>query len=330
MADNRRRGAGLAVFIAFSIFLFGFVAGMLLIHFTEVRPAEKALSEARENAQTTINVDGGEKVVHVHVPKRAVKYGEIPVNSYNPDNFVMGENGYMEYYDENGNKISHLGVDISYHQTQIDWNKLKESPCEFVMIRCGFRGYTEGGLKEDEKFKEYASGAIEAGFPIGVYFFTQAISREEAIEEADYVLSLVEEFPISYPIAIDTEYVADSDARTNKIEMTKEERTSYIVAFCERIKEKGYYPIVYASENWLRRSIDASMLQEYEIWAPQYLDENDFMYDFTIWQYTDNGQMDGIKGNVDVNISMVDYASFVPSLREAFTGGGEITEEQTE
>ena len=327
MADNRKKGAGLAVFIAFSIFLFGLFVGMLLIYLTEVRPTKKALNEATENAQTVINIDGGKNVTHVHVPKREIRYGEIPINSYNPDNFVMND-GYMEYRDENGDKISHLGVDISYHQTEINWDELKESPCEFVMIRCGFRGYTEGGLKEDEKFREYADKALEAGFPIGVYFFTQATSKEEALEEADFVLSLVEDYKISYPIALDTEYVADSNARTNKIEMTKEERTEYAVAFCERIKEKGYYPVIYSSENWLRRSLDASMLQQYEIWAPQYLDRNDFMYDFTIWQYTDAGSMPGIKGNVDINISMVDYASFVPQMREAYTGGGEITEEQ--
>ena len=319
---------GLAVFVAFSVFLFGLFAGMLLIYLTEVRPAKKALNEALENSQPTINIDGGQNITHVHVPKREVKYGEIPINSYNTDNFVMNDDGYMEYYDEDGNRISHLGIDVSYHQTEIDWDKLKQSPCEFVMIRCGFRGYTEGGLKEDEKFREYADAAVEAGFPIGVYFFTQATSREEAVEEADFVLSLVKDYPLSYPIALDCEYVSDSNARTNLIEMTKEERTEYALTFCERIKENGYYPIIYASENWLRRSLDATMLQEYEIWAPQYLDQNDFMYDFTIWQYTDAGSMPGVKGNVDINISMVDYASFVPKLREAYTGDGEITEEE--
>lgn len=327
MANNKRGNAGLAVFIAFAIFLVGFVLGMILIYLTEARPAQKELKEALSNQQTTINVDGGEEVLKVYVPKREVRYGEIPINSYNLDNFRLGDDGYMAYFDEAGNKISHLGVDLSYHQTEVNWEELKNSPCEFVMIRCGYRGYTEGGLKEDEKFREYIEGAAGVGIPAGVYFFTQATSNEEALEEADFVLSLIKDYHIGYPVAIDTEYVSDSDARTNKIEMTPQERTGFLITFCERIKEQGYYPLIYASENWLRRSLDAEMLQEYEIWAPQYLDSNDFMYDFTIWQYTDAGSIPGVKGSVDLNISMVDYASFVPSLREAFTEDGEIIEE---
>lgn len=326
MATKKNGNAGVLVIIIISVFMLGLLAGLFIGHFANTQSDKQSTDNTADNNSTTISVEGGNEYLQVHVPKREVKYGVIPINSYNLDNFRV-DDGYMAYFDENENKISHLGVDISYHQTEIDWDKLKESPCEFVMLRCGFRGYTEGGLVEDEKFREYATAAVEHDFPIGVYFFTQALSEQEAIAEADYVLSLIEEFPISYPVAIDTEYVASEDARTNKTEMTIEERTSYVVAFCERIKEKGYYPIVYASENWLRRSLDASMLQPYEIWAPQYLDRNDFMYDFTIWQYTDAGSIPGIKGDVDLNISMVDYASFVPSLREAYTDGGEITEE---
>lgn len=326
MADNRKSKVGIVTVIAVLIFLLGLMCGMLLIHVSEVLPLKTALKEANANKTTSINVEGGDEYLKVYVPKREVKYGVIPINSYDPEKFSITD-GYMAYYDDEGNRISHLGIDVSYHQTEIDWEKLKQSPCEFVMLRCGYRGYTEGGLLEDERFKEYATAAVDAGFPIGVYFFTQAINKQEAIEEADYVLSLIEDYPISYPVAIDTEYVADETARTNTAELTNEDRTANVIAFCERIKENGYYPIVYASENWLRRNLDASMLQEYEIWAPQYLDKNDFMYDFTIWQYDDAGSIPGVKGTVDLNISMVDYASFVPALRKAYTEGGEITEE---
>ena len=93
----------------------------------------------------------------------------------------------------------------------------------------------------------------------------------------------------------------------------------------KRIKEAGYYPMVYASENWIRRELDYEALQEYDFWAPQYLDENDFMYDFTMWQYTESGRIPGVNEEVDLNISMVDYAEFVPKLREAVITGGDIT-----
>lgn len=327
MADRKKDNRAMLIILIFSVFFFGLIIGMLLIHIADNKKAEKESAKDQNKTPTTIQVSGGTEYVKVYVPKREVRYGTIPVNSYDPEGFRI-EDGFMAYYDENGNKISHLGVDISYHQKKIDWEALKASPCEFIMLRCGYRGYTEGGLVEDEKFHEYAQAAVDAGFPIGVYFFTQALTEEEAVAEADFVLDLIKDYPISYPVVIDSEYVSSSSARTNQAEMTKEERTALLIAFCERVKEQGYYPMVYASENWLRRDLDASMLQPYEIWAPQYLDQNDFMYDFTIWQYTDAGQMPGIDGVVDLNISMVDYASFVPAMREAVVGNGEIIEEE--
>ncbi len=328
MADrDRQKKSGNAVIIVLtiSVFFIGLILGMLLIHIANAAGDQNDPADLKKDPTTTINVGGGTEYVQVYVPKREVRYGTIPIHSYNKDGFRL-DNGFMAYFDEEGNKISHLGVDISYHQEKIDWEALKESPCEFVMLRCGYRGYTEGGLVEDEKFKEYASAAVEAGFPIGVYFFTQALTEEEAIAEADFVMDLIGDFPISYPVVIDTEYVASESARTNQAEMTEQERTQLLITFCERVKEQGYYPMIYASENWLRRELDASMIQSYEIWAPQYLEENDFMYDFTIWQYTDSGNIQGIDGVVDLDISMVDYASFVPAMREAVVGEGEIIE----
>lgn len=322
MSEEKKKNHTLTIVLTISLFFVGLIAGMLFIHFTEAAGLKSELDEA-EN--TIINVNQPE-IVKVYVPKRKIEYGTIPINSYNCDNFKIDE-GFMAYFDENGNKISHLGVDISYHQESIDWETLKSSPCEFLMIRCGYRGYTEGGLVEDEKFREYADAATEAGIPFGVYFFTQAITEEEAIAEADFAMSLVQDYDLSYPLAIDTEYISDDNARTNLAELTNEERTKLVTIFCDRVKEFGYYPLIYASENWLRRYLDASMIQEYEIWAPQYLDKNDFMYDFTIWQYAEDGAMPGIPGKVDLNISMVDYAAFVPKMREAYLSEqGEIIE----
>ncbi|MCR5267243.1 MAG: glycoside hydrolase family 25 protein [Lachnospiraceae bacterium] len=326
MADKQRGSrSALIIVLTISVFFVGLIIGMLLVHVSQKEKEMQEVSAGKSEPATTIQVSGGTEYVKIYVPKREVRYGTIPIHSWNKDGFRL-DNGFMAYFDEEGNKISHLGVDISYHQEKIDWEALKESPCEFVMLRCGYRGYTEGGLVEDEKFREYAQAAVDAGFPIGVYFFTQAITEEEAVAEADFVLELIKDFPISYPVVIDTEYVSSEGARTNQAEMTEEERTQLLITFCERVKEYGYYPMIYASENWLRRELEVSQLQPYEIWAPQYLEENDFMYDFTIWQYTDAGHIQGIEGVVDLDISMVDYAAFVPAMREAVVGEGEIIE----
>ncbi len=311
----KKRGNAVVICLLISVFFFGVVSGMLLIHFTKTAKLSEETEQIEEMEE--------QPVVNVYVPERRRIYGQIPVNSYQLDNFKL-EEGFMAYYDEEGNKISHLGVDMSYHQQMVDWEELKNSKAEFVMLRCGYRGYTEGGLIVDEKFKEYAQAANDAGIPLGVYFFTQAVTVEEAEEEAEFVLSLIEDYEISYPVAFDTEYVSDSGARTRTAEISDELRSRMCIAFCEKIKEAGYYPMIYAGENWMRRNLNLDMLQEYDFWAPQYLDENDFMYDFAIWQYTESGFIPGIDGEVDLNISMVDYASFVPALREAVLSGGEI------
>lgn len=307
--------------MVFSSFFLGFVVGMLIIH----QKSQKELNEVKGELARVIEEQSAINVTNVYVPERKISAGKVAMNSYNTDNFRI-DNGFMAYFDEEGNKISHLGVDLSYHNGTVDWGALKAAGCEFVMLRIGYRGYTEGGLVKDEKFDEYLAGAKEAGINVGVYFFTQSVSVEEAEEEAEYVIELLDGITLEYPVAYDTEDVTDDSARTNTEEISDVLRSQMCIAFCEKIKENGYYPIIYASENWMRRDMELEMLSEYEFWAPQYRSENDFLYDFTIWQYTEEGNIPGIKGEVDLDISMVDYASFVPAVREAFiTGGGVYT-----
>lgn len=317
-ARNRRI---ITMALSLTTFCLGFVIGMFVLYFTYEN------SEKADKDIPVVEVRTEEKPdMNVYIPERERKLGTVAVNSYNLDNFRM-EDGYMAYFDEEGNKISHLGVDISYHQEEINWDELKASGCEYVIIRCGFRGYSEGGLKEDEKFKEYAAKANEYDIPMGVYFFTQAINVEEAREEALFVLDLIQDYEISYPVIYDTEFISNKTARTRTNEISKELRTEMCKEFCETILAQGYYPMIYASENWIRRDLCYEELQDYDFWAPQYLENNDFLYDFTIWQYTESGRIPGIKGEVDLDISMIDYTEFVPAMREAVLNGGEIIKE---
>ncbi|MCR4924112.1 MAG: hypothetical protein K5931_08920 [Lachnospiraceae bacterium] len=295
------------------VFIIGFVIGMLLVYVQDQKEIAKLIA-AHEKEISKLEGQR-EEITYVYVPERKRVLGQTPINSYILDNFVM-EDGFMTYYDENGKKISHLGVDISYHQQNVNWDEL-EKAVEFVILRCGYRGYSEGKLKVDEKFREYAKECNDRGIPLGVYFYTQSVTVEEAVEEAEFVIETIKDFDISYPVTYDTEYVSDESARTRVIEISPDLRSQMAVAFCERIKEEGYYPMVYASENWLRRNLNRDMIEDYDIWAPQYLEKNDFLYDFTIWQYTESGKIAGIDTEVDLDISMVDYASFVPQLREA-------------
>ena len=318
---RRRKNSGVIFLIAVMCFVFGLIAGMVIIH----NRSSKEIAAVKEELARVIEEQSHINVTNVYVPKRKMTEGLLSLNSYNKDNFRI-DNGFMAYFDDEGNKISHLGCDLSYHNKYVNWDELAASGCEFVMLRCGYRGYSAGGLAKDEKFDQYAQEAQRVGIKLGVYFFTQALDVEEAEDEAEYVLNLIEDYDISYPVAFDTEYIDDEEARTNTTEITDELRSDICRAFCEKIKEHGYYPMIYASENWMRRYMELESLREYDFWAPQYLEENDFLFDFTIWQYTDQGSIPGVKGDVDLDISMVDYASFVPQMREAYLTGGEITE----
>lgn len=344
MKNSRSSGVLAGLFIVF--LLIGIVIGMLIVHYSnknKITELEKKLKkienesgllvddneEITEEEQTAPSIEvaaeseAKEEVFNFYYPVRKVTEGLILKNSYNTENFRI-DDGFMAYFDDSGSKISHLGIDLSYHQENVDWDKLFTAPIEFVMLRCGYRGYSEGGLIEDERFNEYAKAVNEHGVNLGVYFFTQAITEEEAISEADFVINMIKDYDIQYPIAFDTEYVSDPEARTNIEEITPEQRSKICIAFCERIREAGYFPIIYASENWMRRELDLTMLTDYDFWAAQYLDENDFMFDFTIWQYTEKGQVPGIDEPVDLNISMVDYASFVPGLKKTVEESGNI------
>ncbi|MBR2275729.1 MAG: glycoside hydrolase family 25 protein [Lachnospiraceae bacterium] len=317
MSRKRKQSNLIFLLSIISLFLLGVVTGMIVIHLYD----RSRLKEEEGSAFSTENIapkeeDPAEEIVRIYVPERKRVFGKIPVNSYIPENFTL-EEGFLAYYNEEGEKISHLGIDLSYHNTGIDWELLSASPVEFIMLRCGYRGYSEGGLVEDEKFREYAQKCNEYGIPLGVYFFTQAITVEEAEKEADFVLNLIADYELSYPVAIDIEDVGEATARTKVNELSKELRTEMALAFCERIKEAGYYPMIYASENYFRRAMNVSEFSDYDLWAPLYLETDDFLYDHTIWQYTDKGNVPGIDTKVDLNICMVDYASFVPALRKA-------------
>ncbi len=320
MRRRRRRNYGTMVLMLVLGFVVGLIVGMLVTH----DKMSQEIAAVQDELATVIEEQSHINVTNVYVPERKLTEGQISVNPYNTENFRI-DNGFMAYFDENGEKISHLGCDLSYHNKYVNFDELAASGCEFVMLRCGYRGYSAGGLAKDEKFEQYASEAERVGLKLGVYFFTQALTVEEAEEEAEYTIKLIENHKISYPVAFDTEYIDDETARSNTTEISDELRTEIITTFCEKIKEAGYYPMVYASENWIRRYMNVEQLRQYDFWAPQYLEENDFLYDFTMWQYTDKGSIPGVKGEVDLDISMVDYASFVPKLREALDTGGEIT-----
>ena len=190
-------------------------------------------------------------------------------------------------------------IDVSEFQPSINWNSVKADGVKGVIVRCGYRGYETGALKEDSKFMEYIKGAHKAGIPVGIYMFTQAITAAEGREEADYAVSLWKKagVPISFPIAIDTEHI-NANARANNL--TRAQRTAAVKGFCDRIKKLGYTPMIYASTSWLEKDLDMSKLP-YDVWCAQYYSECQYKGKYIIWQYTSEGSVSGVQGVVDMN-----------------------------
>ncbi len=225
---------------------------------------------------------------------------ELAKNTYDPEAFIADEDGIIHYYEE-GERVSHKGIDVSRYQDKIDWEEVASDEVEYAFVRLGIRGYTEGEIMEDETFQYNIRGALDNDIDVGVYFFTQALSEEEAVEEAEFVIDAIEPYEVKYPVVLDVEAVSNSKARGN--DLTSEERTKYCIAFCERIKEAGYTPMIYGNLKTFMLMLDIEQLEAYDKWFAYYDESYYFPYDFKIWQYTNKGKVAGIKGEVDLNIS---------------------------
>lgn len=212
---------------------------------------------------------------------------------------------------DNTEKVEHLkeentgfGIDVSKWNKEIDWKKVKEAGVDFAIIRCGYRGSSTGALVEDPYFKKNIEGATKAGIKVGIYFFTQATNRVEAVEEASMVLTLCKGYEIAFPIFIDTE---GAGGKGRADELSKETRTEVCKAFCETIENSGFNAGVYASKSWFNNNVDVSQLENYYIWLAQYRGTPTYDRSYDMWQYTSSGSVDGIEGRVDLNISYVGF-----------------------
>jgi GH25 family lysozyme M1 (1,4-beta-N-acetylmuramidase) len=225
---------------------------------------------------------------------------ELARNTYDSEQFALGDDKFLNYY-ENGEVISHKGIDVSKYQGEINWEKVAADDIEYAFVRLGIRGYTEGEILEDDTFEDNIEGALDNDIDVGVYFFTQATSVEEAEEEAQYVLDMIEPYDVTYPVVLDVEAVSNSKART--ADLTAEERTEYAIAFCEKIRGAGYTPMIYGNLKSFMLMLDLEQLEDYDKWFACYNEDYYYPYEFKIWQYSDVGSVSGISGNVDLNIS---------------------------
>ena len=222
----------------------------------------------------------------------------VPVNDLKEEDFTVS-NGKIEYI---GDKYETFrGIDVSEHQKEINWNAVAESGIDYAYIRVGRRGYTEGGLFDDAYFETNIREAKAAGLLTGVYIFSQAVTVQEAIEEADYLIEKAKEYEVPLPVVYDWEKISEDGSRTS--ELSTETRTDCAVAFCETIRNAGYVPCVYINRNMGYYGYDLRRLKDYQIWFS--LPESgfpNFYYHVDMWQYSFTETVPGIEVETDMNL----------------------------
>lgn len=274
----------------------------------EEEEAKEDELEDEESEEENDPSEGGKKVEVVY---RDGSSEWIPINPYwkkNTYDFanLVSKNDLLHYYSD-GKQISYLGVDLSKYQKKVDFAAIQSEGIDFCMLRVGARGYETGTIQEDEKFQEFLDGAEAVGMPVGLYFFSQAVTEAEAIEEANFVISKIGEHKISYPIAFDMEFIENDNSRIETL--TKTEKTNIALAFLQRIEEAGYTGMLYGNKEWLLKRIELHRFEDYDIWLTQEDDIPDYPYTYSMWQYTRQGEVYGIEGYVDLNISFIDYSA---------------------
>ncbi len=261
-------------------------------------PSEEPQEDPSTDGKHTLvtNADGEEEWVLIspYLPKHEYDFTKLVCQSDR-----------MKYFSE-GKQISYVGADISKLQDYVDFTKVKKDGLDFVMVRVGARGYSSGQLVMDDYFTENVKRASDAGLQVGVYFFSQAITTDEALEEANLVLDSIKDYNVTYPVAFYMDEISGDTSRIDKL--SRAEKTDIAKTFLDAVQGAGYLPMLCGDKEWLLKQVDLSKLTDYDIWLNQIQDVPDYPYKFSMWQYSVTGSVDGISGYANLDISFIDYS----------------------
>ncbi len=282
---------------------------------------EEAAEETRNSIKTMIqqkleNGDGATSTIRSLFPDQIVvassgRYYFFPISDdiehhgFGEEDFEMGDDGFLKYVGDDSTVEVKNGIDVSRFQGKINWEKVKAAGIDFAIIRAGLRGTTEGKLLTDDFFEDNMEGATENGIDVGVYFYSQAVNKEEAEEEVQLILDLIEPYKVTYPVVIDVESAESDSART--ADLTTDDYELVVKTFCDMVSKAGYKPMIYGNVKSYTLLMDAIDIDDYDIWIAYYGTPLYYPYHFNIWQYTSSGRVDGIDGDVDLNICITDY-----------------------
>ena len=228
---------------------------------------------------------------------------DVPLSSHPKEQMKQDtETMRMHSYDAEGNENAIMGIDISAHNNVTDWNAVKADGIDFVMLRVGNRTYGGGVINADTMFPQNYQNAKAAGLKIGAYFFSQAVSEDEAVEEALFTAKQLEGLTLDFPVAYDWEIIFDDDeARTDHVSV--DTLTNCTLAFCQNMEKFGFSPMIYQNKRTALLKYDLPRLQGYPFWLAEYDDGPTYIYDYAMWQYSCKGTVAGVEGNVDMNLA---------------------------
>jgi len=257
----------------------------------EVLVHQSHQNEIPEETEAPAEETEPEETTEPTIPPEANPYGRLDFQ-YNRNNYLLCQK-----------QDSYPGIDVSAFQGEIDWQQVADSGIQFAIVRLGYRGYGKAGkMVEDEYAKRNLQGARDAGLAVGAYFFSQALSIEEVDEEIEFLLEILGDFQLDMPLILDWEQVGVEGARSAN--MDARTLTDMQLHFCSIMKEKGYDPMIYFNWYQSKNLMYLSELEEYPFWLALYQDRMTYPYRVEMWQYTDQGSVPGIQGNVDINVYM--------------------------
>lgn len=287
--------------IGAAVALFVVVVTVIIVLVTREDPE----GDGPDSPSSRLIPDGMRLVEDIYDGERIIPDFDIPELWYDRKAFSTGEDGFTRY------KGAAVGIDVSEFQGEVDWYAVKAAGVDFAFIRAGYRGMTQGLLTEDSRFAENFKNSDSAGLDRGVYFFSQAVTEQEAVAEADFVIEMLGGAELQYPIVFDweppvpAEDLPESSLRAHGC--SGETVTRCAAAFCRRVKEKGYIPCVYFNKAQAYNFYDLEKLKEFDFWYAEYNPLPSMEYNFRTWQYSDGGTVAGIETTVDLNICMEPY-----------------------
>ncbi len=256
---------------------------------TEVEIIQESEGESKPYQTGWMTVDGKEYFVH---DDGSYAFGLKQID------------GKLYYFNQYAVKAKSLGVDVSYYNSDVDWDVVKAQGIDFVIIRIGGRGWSSGQLYDDCRMREYLRSARKAGLQLGAYFYSSATTPYEAVEEASVAVKTLEGIPLDLPLFLDMEFSGEfPNGRADRL--TPSGRAEIATAFCETVRSSGYLPGLYAGQNFLKAYIDYNVVSRYSIWLASYTTDNQlpaFDKRYDIWQFTASGRVEGIRGIVDLNV----------------------------